>query len=397
MFDNGQEKDYKYDDQGQRMIKRGPQGETVYVNQFFTQRPGANGTKHVYAGTTRIASKLVLQGTPNSNPNGATPFEKDIFFYHPDHIGSTNYVTDLNGKLFEHIEYFPFGESWVEENTNQQRTPYLFSAKELDEETGLYYFGARYYDARTSVWQSADPILARYLPSGDKKQDRTLPGMGGVFNSPNLGLYTYAHQNPVRLKDPDGNSTWTDENGIVVDVRNDKDLSIYQSVPKGQYGPPAKVGETRFWDSFVSPETGKPVGQIFLNQSIDNYFYNLAAEALGMSAKGVALESTPKGKFDIKNVFPGHEGKSYHGFLLEGKYTSLREAGNILAGFNAASHGIGFDEFQKKAGALHAGGMPGLALHELTGFTFGSAPNWGEIDYQRTRSEFGYRLWGERQ
>src|SRR6266446_4222244 len=142
VFDNGQEKDYKYDDQGQRMIKRGPQGETVYVNQFFTQRPGANGTKHVYAGTTRIASKLVLQGTPNSNPNGATPFEKDIFFYHPDHIGSTNYVTDLNGKLFEHIEYFPFGESWVEENTNQQRTPYLFSAKELDEETGLYYFGA---------------------------------------------------------------------------------------------------------------------------------------------------------------------------------------------------------------------------------------------------------------
>src|SRR6266702_4769141 len=81
VFDNGQEKDYKYDDQGQRMIKRGPQGETVYVNQFFTQRPGANGTKHVYAGTTRIASKLVLQGTPNSNPSGATPFEKDIFFY----------------------------------------------------------------------------------------------------------------------------------------------------------------------------------------------------------------------------------------------------------------------------------------------------------------------------
>ena len=211
VFDNGQEKDYKYDDQGQRMIKRGPQGETVYVNQFFTQRPGANGTKHVYAGTTRIASKLVLQGTPNSNPNGATPFEKDIFFYHPDHIGSTNYVTDLNGKLFEHIEYFPFGESWVEENTNQQRTPYLFSAKELDEETGLYYFGARYYDPRTSVWQTPDPILDKYLPSGDKEKDAKLPGMGGVFNGLNLGLYTYGHQNPLKVKDPDGRYAWVDD------------------------------------------------------------------------------------------------------------------------------------------------------------------------------------------
>jgi len=193
--DNGQTKTYKYDDQGNRMIKRGPQGETVYVNQFFTQRPGANGTKHVYAGTSRIASKLLRQDTPNSNPNGNTPFEKDIFFYHPDHIGSTNYVTDVNGKLYEHMEYFPFGEGWVEENSNTQRTPYLFSAKELDEETGLYYYGARYYDPRTSVWQSADPILNRHL--GGTRD-------GGVYNSFNLALFAYSYQNPIRLVDPDG-------------------------------------------------------------------------------------------------------------------------------------------------------------------------------------------------
>ncbi len=195
--DNGQTKDYKYDDKGDRMIKRGPQGETVYVNQFFTQRPGATGTKHIYAGTSRIASKLVRQDTPNSNPNGNTPFEKDLFFYHPDHIGSTNYVTDLNGKLYEHLEYFPFGEAWVEENSNQQRTPFLFSAKELDEETGLYYFGARYYDPRTSVWQSTDPILDKYLD--------------GVVNrktfSSDFAMYTYGRNNPVTLSDPDGRYT----------------------------------------------------------------------------------------------------------------------------------------------------------------------------------------------
>jgi len=85
------------------------------------------------------------------------------------------YVTDLNGKLYEHLEYFPFGEGWIEENTNQQRTPYLFTAKELDEETGLYYYGARYYDPRTSVWQSPDPILAKYFPTGDAERDSKLP------------------------------------------------------------------------------------------------------------------------------------------------------------------------------------------------------------------------------
>jgi len=69
----------------------------------------------------------------------------------------------LNGKLYEHLEYFPFGEGWIEENTNVQRTPYFLTAKELDEETGLYYFGARYYDPRTSVWQSTDPLISKYL------------------------------------------------------------------------------------------------------------------------------------------------------------------------------------------------------------------------------------------
>ncbi len=56
----------------------------------------------------------------------------------------------------EHVQYFPFGETWVSEQSNAERLPYLFTSKELDEETALYYFGARYYDPRTSVWQSTD-------------------------------------------------------------------------------------------------------------------------------------------------------------------------------------------------------------------------------------------------
>jgi hypothetical protein len=56
------------------------------------------------------------------------------------------------------------------------------------------------------VWQSADTILGEYLPTGNKEQDAKMPGMGGVFNSANLGLYTYTHQNPLKYLDPDGNA-----------------------------------------------------------------------------------------------------------------------------------------------------------------------------------------------
>jgi len=91
----------------------------------------------------------------------------------------------------------------------------------LDKETGLYYFGARYYDARLSRWIAADPPLAKgdYLGDPDDldtdhdyywqyNNDKTakLPGMGGVFNPINLDGYHYAGQNPVKYVDPDGNN-----------------------------------------------------------------------------------------------------------------------------------------------------------------------------------------------
>jgi len=130
---------------------------------------------------------------------------ESLYYYHPDHLGSASVITDGSGNLREHIEYFAFGETWVQEGASK-KTPFMYTGKELDQETGLYYYGARYYDPRTSVWQSVDPILEKYLPSGDPEKDKNLPGMGGVFNSGNLAGFTYTHQNPVKYVDPDGNA-----------------------------------------------------------------------------------------------------------------------------------------------------------------------------------------------
>ena len=113
-------------------------------------------------------------------------------------------ITDAKGAVYQHLEYFPFGETWIDEGKTPTNIPgYQFTGKELDPETGLYYFGARYYEPVISKWISADPILGKYLPTGDKKKDKKLPA-GGVFDPGNLSLYVYAGDNPVKLIDPDG-------------------------------------------------------------------------------------------------------------------------------------------------------------------------------------------------
>ena len=76
------------------------------------------------------------------------------------------------------------------------------NAKEFDEETGMYYYGARYYEPRLSLWMSVDPI-SNYDP---RNSENYLDGEhnGGVVNAQNLNPYQYCYQNPVRYNNPNG-------------------------------------------------------------------------------------------------------------------------------------------------------------------------------------------------
>ena len=113
-------------------------------------------------GSMEAAQTRALARAKASNFQDGDAYEKMQFYYHPDHLGSSSYITDLDGEVVQHIEYVPFGEVFIEERNNTWNTPYLFNAKEFDEETGMYYYGARYYEPRLSLWLNVDRFAEKY-------------------------------------------------------------------------------------------------------------------------------------------------------------------------------------------------------------------------------------------
>jgi RHS repeat-associated protein len=104
-------------------------------------------------------------------------------YQYGDHLGSASVETDGTGAIITYEEYFPFGGTSFHAETGGERFKrYRYNAKEKDEETGLYYYGARYYAAWLGRWTAADPA--------------------GFVDGPNL--YAYVSNRPVVMVDPNG-------------------------------------------------------------------------------------------------------------------------------------------------------------------------------------------------
>ena len=111
-------------------------------------------------------------------PNDTT--KEVTFFYHSDHLGSTSYITDDKANITQYDAYLPYGELLVDEHSSSEDLPYKFNGKQFDEETGLYYYGARYMNPVTSLWYGVDPMAEKYMT---------------------IGAYVYCVSNPIRFLD----------------------------------------------------------------------------------------------------------------------------------------------------------------------------------------------------
>ena len=200
---------------------------TLYASPYLVVTPKGY-TKHYYAESERVASKLGNGGlleldyplvdeslfrvkryantehaqdvvdkclhAEDARPSAPLSYlyelmevsqepENERYWYHPDHLGSSSWITFSDGEAVQHLHYLPFGEDLVNQQLTVTGALFTFSAKEKDQETGFSYFGSRYYSSDLSIWLSVDPMASKY---------------------PSLSPYVYCANNPIKLVDPNG-------------------------------------------------------------------------------------------------------------------------------------------------------------------------------------------------
>jgi RHS repeat-associated protein len=171
---------YVYDGDGGRVkstVHSQQSIETTYIGSSYelvTRNSELVTKKHIFLGSTRICSVDCGLSTV------------DYHYFHTDHIGSSNIVTDKDGNLAKLLEYSPYGLTSREEGS--YNTDCKFTGKLFDTSTALYYYGARYYDPELGRFIQPDTIV----PYPDDPQS---------FNR-----YSYARNNPIRYVDPTGHS-----------------------------------------------------------------------------------------------------------------------------------------------------------------------------------------------
>lgn len=168
--------EYVYDYQGTRLVKKefenGILKRTVYspTDEYETVKL-ANGTTQ-----NTVYYKVNDETVAKQNPDGTKQY------FHNDHLGSVTVLTNQSGTKVEETSYDPWGEV----TTGGTQSKYLFTGQEKDLETGLNYYGARYYNSHIKHFTQPDDII----------QD--------IYDPQSLNRYSYVRNNPVKYTDPTG-------------------------------------------------------------------------------------------------------------------------------------------------------------------------------------------------
>ena len=173
---DGTQESYTYDHEGQRIKKQAGDGSYImYYGTLFDELYSSGNsllkqTLYIYAGNQRVAMK-------DSSGNA--------YYIHADHLGSTHLMTNATtGSVVRTNKYLPYGGTF--ETSGTADDTHKYTGQVLDDNTGLYYYNARYYDPQLCTFISPDSVVqSQYDPQS-------------------LNRYSYCRNNPINNTDPTG-------------------------------------------------------------------------------------------------------------------------------------------------------------------------------------------------
>jgi len=253
--------------------------------------------------------------------------------------------------------------------TEDYETPFKFNGKELDTETGYYYYGARYYDPKNSIWISVDPLMEKY---------------------PNVNPYVYCLQNPVKWIDPTGMSV-EPPNDYVFDENGKYVRTDYNNLPHRVLIENKKTGENKYF--YLADQAD---GEEIENNFINNVVFVPESKIMRMLNNQGAFDSDngdlltfyerSKGnqEFDYRysEISTGFKNPSSSLFIVDGDYTAhnFENFGNFL--WAATGYALGYDFAELQMGAHFNSLMNSKAN--------GYSSQWDSDDDQRSIIEGAY-------
>ena len=190
---------YAYDPQGQRIKVATPIATTIYPTQFYNT-DGTTATKHIFANGVDIAT---VQGTDK---------DAKIYYTASDNLNSSSVMTDNTGTISETLDYFPFGQIRIDtkakDSTFTEQRKYI--GQEYDQDTGLNYLNARYYNSAIARFTGVDSVV---IALGDEQTIKQITGKDQqtlLANPQALNYYSYANNNPIINSDSTGKSSELD-------------------------------------------------------------------------------------------------------------------------------------------------------------------------------------------
>ena len=184
---------YGYDYSNENVWKKtGTSATTTYPSKYF-EIQGATSTSYIYLPDGTLAAMVIGTGSATST-----------FYTHADHLGGINLLTNASGTVTSTKEFYPYGS--IRTNSGTDSTNKGFIGERLDD-NGLQYLHARFYQADKGRFLSEEPI---FQSLGDANQVKRLSGQSqqSYLSDPQqLNSYSYGRDNPVTLKDPNGQSS----------------------------------------------------------------------------------------------------------------------------------------------------------------------------------------------